>query len=134
MKDVLLVPTQHVFQCWKDVEGYLSDALAFAQGDFTIEQLKADLGQGRAALYVVVDTKVIGAIAVNFQNRHNSRVAFVLAIGGNWIANDWGMEKFTAVLKKAGVTHIEGVGRDSIVRLWRRFGFKKKYTVFDVAI
>lgn len=131
---VELVPTAFVHQQWADVKGFLAAALEHTE-DLTVEQLRADLGQNRASLYKVVEeTQVIGAIAVTFQNQRNARVAFVLAIGGTWIARPEGYEQFKLLLKQAGATRIAGVGRDSIVRLWERLGFKKKYTLFEVVL
>ena len=134
MQGVFLVPTNHVFQAWDSFEKYLADALVYAHGDITIDQLKADIGQGRATLCAFVDEKPIGAAAIVFQNRRNSRVAFVLAIGGRGLLAPWCVEQFMALLKKEGATRVEGVGRDSIVRLWQRLGFRKKHTVFELAL
>ena len=129
------VPTSHVHQHWNAVSGFLTAALEYAGGEITLDQLRADLGQNRAALYKVTeDGKIIGAISVVFQNQRNARVAFVNAIGGRWIAKQEGFEQFAALLKQAGATHIAGAGRDAIVRLWDRLGLKKKYTVFEAAL
>jgi hypothetical protein len=128
------VPSNFVHQQWETVEHFLASALdlAHSSGEISIEQLRADLGQNRAALYKATeDGKVIGAAAVTFQNQRNARVAFVIAIGGTWIAKEEAFKQFFALLKLAGATKIAGAGRDSIVRLWDRFGLKKKYTVFE---
>jgi hypothetical protein len=131
------VATMFVHQQWPHVAAYLEAALthADASGEITIDQLRADLGQGRAALYRAVDDgEVIGAAAVVFQNQRSARVAFVSAIGGVWIAQEGAFEQFAALLRQAGATRIAGAGRDSIVRLWSRFGLRKKYTVFEAAL
>jgi hypothetical protein len=129
------VPTPFVHQQWASVEAHLRAALEHAHGDLTIDQLRADLGQNRASLYrAVEDGQVVGAAAVVFQNQRNARVAFVNAIGGHWIAEHGVFDQFTALLRQAGATRIAGAGRDSIVRLWSRFGLQKKYTVFEGTI
>jgi hypothetical protein len=131
------VSTSFIHQQWEQVEPYLRAAFENpeASGEITIDQLRADLGQNRAALYKAIEgDEVIGAAAVTFQNQRNARVAFVLAIGGRWIAKPDGYAQFVALLKAAGATRIAGAGRDSTVRLWARFGLKKKYTVFEAAI
>ena len=137
MIEVHHVPTAFVHQQWASVAEHLDAALehATASGELTIDQLRADLGQGRTALYRVVDDgKVVGAVAVVFQNQRNARVAFVVAIGGRWIAKRCAFDQFIELLRQAGATRIAGAGRDSIVRLWSRFGLQKKYTVFEGAI
>lgn len=133
---VVYVPTSFVHQQWLLVEPFLSAALGeFSSGEITIEQLRADLGQNRAALYrAEVDGKTIGAASVVFQNQRNARVAFINAIGGEWIAEADAYKQFVNLLKAAGATRIAGAGRDSIVRLWSRFGLKKKYTVFEAEL
>lgn len=133
---VELVPTAFVHQQWALVEPFLSASLGeFASGEITIDQLRADLGQNRAALYRAEDeNKTVGAASVVFQNQRNSRVAFINAIGGEWITASDAYAQFVVLLKAAGATHIAGAGRDSIVRLSSRLGLKKKYTVFEAAL
>jgi len=131
---IQVVPTAFVHQSWPLVESFLKDALEWSNGDMTLEQLRADLGQGRCALYWAKNEAVVGAAAVAFQNNRNKRVAFVLAIGGRLIADRGNFEQFAALLKQAGATHIGGAGRPAIMRLWSRFGFKEKSVLFERSI
>lgn len=129
---VELVPTAFVHQQWAQVEPHIAKAIEWANGDFTLDQLHADVGQGRAALYWAKDGAVVlGAAVVAFQNNRNKRVAFVLAIGGNFLADRDIFEQFAALLKQAGATHAGGAGRPAIMRLWSRFGFKEKSILFE---
>lgn len=134
MSVIQAVPTSHVHQSWPLVEPFLSAALEWSNGDITLDQLRADLGQGRCALYWARDDAVVGAAAVAFQNNRNKRVAFVLAMGGRLIADQENFAQFAALLKQAGATHIGGAGRPSTVRLWSRFGFKEKSVLFERSI
>lgn len=135
MRAVQFVPHTMVHQCWDRVEPFLTSALEYSQGDITIDQLRSDLGQNRAALYWAVDGgRVIGAAAVTFQNQRNARVAFVTAVGGRWVASRDLVQQFFALLKAAGATRVAGAGRDSIVRLWQRHGLQKKYTIFEAPL
>ena len=43
-------------------------------------------------------------------------------------------EKFKTLLQANGATKIQGQGRDSIVRLWRRYDFEPVNTLFEVDI
>lgn len=131
------VPTAYVQQQWESVASHLEAALTHPSvaGEITLDQLRADLGQGRASLYrVLAGVEVVGAISVVFQNQRNARVAFINAIGGRWIAQPDVFAQFAALLRHAGATRIAGAGRDSIVRLWSQFGLRKKYTVFEAAL
>ena len=103
-----------------------------ASGDITLDQMRADLGQNRGALYTFVkDGALVGAASVTFQNQRNARVAFVTAIGGRGLADREAAAQFFELLRRGGATRVAGAGRDSIVRLWSRLGLKKKYTVFE---
>jgi hypothetical protein len=82
-------------------------------------------------LFVALDEEGVmhGAATVQFYNRPNDRVAFVVTMGGKLISSPETYAQFTALLKAFGATYIEGAGRESIARLWKRFGFVEKYSV-----
>ena len=134
MIEVRHVPTHFVHKVWPLVAPFLNAALTHseASGEITLDQLRADLGQNRGALYTVTkDGGLAGAISVTFQNQRNARVAFVTAIGGRGLLDRDAAAQFFELLRQAGATRVAGAGRDSIVRLWSRLGLKKKYTVFE---
>jgi hypothetical protein len=128
------VPTHFVHKEWPLVAPFLEAALTHseASGEITLDQLRADLGQNRGALYTVVkDGLLVGAASVTFQNQRNARVAFVTAIGGRGLADREAAAQFFELLRRGGATRVAGAGRDSIVRLWAQLGLKKKYAVFE---
>ena len=128
------VPTSLVHRVWPDVEKFISDALQYAGDDYTLEQVRANIARGEWLLVIAsTDGVVQGAAVVNIYNMPNYRVAFVVAIGGRLIGAE-GIEQFTAILKGFGADRIQGVGRDSIVRLWRRIGFQERYTLVEAKI
>jgi len=134
MITVRFVPTNFVHKEWTLVAPFLNAALTNpeASGDITLDQMRADLGQNRSALYMFVgDLGVVGAASVVFQNQRNARVAIVTAIGGKGLADPGVAAQFFDLLRRNGATRVAGAGRDSIVRLWSRLGLKKKYTVFE---
>ena len=135
MSSIELIPTAYVHQNWLAVEPFIDASSEWANGDFTVDQIRADLGQGRAFLYCAKDGQsVIGAAVIVFQNGRNKRVAFVLSIGGKLVSNQENFDQLAGLLKKAGATHIGGSGRPSISRLWSRFGFKEKSVLFERSI
>jgi len=69
-----------------------------------------------------------------FSNRPNDRVAFITAIGGKLISSPETVEQLKAVLGSIGATYIEGAARESIARLWSRYGFEEKYRIVGVKI
>ena len=123
-------------QAWPLVEDFLAEALKWGEDDYTAEQAKVMLANGQWTLIVAVDEEntIHGAAAINFINMPNDRVAFVVAIGGKLISNQDTYTQFTALLKAHGATKIQGAARESIARLWTRYGFKERYRIVEAKI
>lgn len=130
------VPIDYIHQTWPLVEGYISSALEYSHGEYTPEQAKVYLANGQWTLYVAVDDAgtLHGAGAVVFNNRPNDRVAFVIAIGGKMFTSHDTWRQFVGLLKSRGATQVEGAARESIARLWKRYGFEEKYRIVGVKI
>lgn len=130
------VPAQYFHQTWPLVEKYIEDALKWGEDDYTLEQAKALLASGAWILVVAVDdtNAVHGASAINIFNMPNDRVAFVVAIGGKLISNKDTFAQFSALLKSYGATKIQGAARESIARLWTRYGFKERYRIVETTL
>jgi sulfur carrier protein ThiS len=129
------VDVGHIHQVWPLVEEYLVAALEHAKEDYTLESVKVLLVTGQWVLIVAVDGDVVkGAAAVSFTSRPHDRVAFVTLIGGKLISNDDTFEQLKNLLRALGATCIEGAARESIARLWSRYGFEEKYRIVGVKI
>ena len=129
------VDVGHIHQVWPLVEEYLVAALEHSKGDYTLEAVKVLLATGQWLLIVAVnDEGVQGAATVSFSNRPHDRVAFVTLIGGKLISSDETFEQLKNMLRMMGATCIEGAARESIARLWSRYGFEEKYRIVGVKI
>ena len=129
------VDISHVNQVWPMVEQFIADALEHSCGDYTVEQAKTLVVMGHWTLLVAADDAgVYGAATVSFSNRPNDRVAFITAIGGKLISSPETFEQLKAVLSAIGATYIEGAARESIARLWSRYGFEEKYRIVGVKL
>lgn len=128
------VPTNFVHQTWPKIDKWMTLAGSFS-GEYTLDQLKQDIFQGRKLLVVAKDgDEYIGAAAISFQNRSLHRVAFVAFIGGRAIISQEGVDQLKKICVDRGATYLEGAGRDSICRLYGGLGFEKKYTVFGMSL
>jgi len=129
------VNLEYVNQVWPKVEDYIKWALDY-QTDYTIEHVKTFVTTGAWVLLVAVDDagEVKGASAIQFFNRPNDRVAFVISMGGKLISNKETFQQFSDLLKAFGATAIEGAARESIARLWKRYGFEEKYRIVGVKL
>jgi hypothetical protein len=129
------IPTTHCAQAWFLVEKHFEEACKFGD-EYTLEQIKGLILTGQWMLLVASDEQgaIHGAAAVNFTNMPNSRVAYVMAIGGKLISNQDTYKQMVDIFKQFGATKIQGAARESIARLWRRYGFEEKYRIVEVSI
>ena len=125
------VPLEYVNQVWDKVEGYLTAALEYSSGDYSINDLKVMVIQGSWHLIVATDEEntIHGALVVFYFNRPADRVGFVVAIGGKLVSNRATWAQFEDILRSNGATYLEGAGRESIVKLWSRYGMRQKYII-----
>jgi hypothetical protein len=130
------VMPNYFHQTWPLVEKFITDALQWGADDYTLEQAKALLSRGDWLLLVATDeeNKIHGASAINFFNMPNDRIAFVIAIGGKLISNQDTYKQFSTLLKSYGATKIQGAARESIARLWTRYGFKERYRIVEAKL
>jgi hypothetical protein len=131
--NIQLVPLSLIHQTWPLVERFIADALQWGEDDYTVEQVKVYITKGEWMLLVAIDEGGViqGAAAVNIYNMPNSRVAFVVAIGGKLISSNETYAQLCALLKSFGATKIQGVARESIARLWKRYGFRERYILVE---
>mgnify|MGYP003349549356 CR=1 FL=1 len=131
------VPLEYAAQTWPRVEHYIESALAHGWGDYTIDQAKLLVCTGQWLLVVMTDDagEVHGAATITFINYPNSRVGYIVAIGGKLIANQDAFKTLCEILKSKGATKIQGMGRPAIVRLWSsKFGAKPVSTLMELEI
>lgn len=127
---VEIVPLEWVHRIWPAVEEHLSSALEWSNGDYTVEQVKVLVTTGQWLLLVATeDDKIEGAATLHMFNRPSDRVAFITAIGGPGTTSEDTFAQLKAIAISQGATIIEGAARESIARLWRRYGFEEKYRI-----
>ena len=130
------VPIQYVNQAWPMVERYIADAVDYCGDDYTLDQVQVYVSSGQWLLVVAVDENgdLHGAATVSFLNYPNDRIAFITFIGGKLISNKDTFRQFKDLLKANGATKIQGAARESIARLWSRYGFEERYRIVETRI
>ena len=133
---VKVIPVNYVAQAWPLVENYIESAVSWGGEDYTLDQVQVYLSQGSWNLLVAVDEQgsVHGAATVTFLNYPNDRVAFITFIGGKLISNKDTFGQLKDLLKANGATKIQGAARESIARLWSRYGFEERYRIVETKI
>jgi len=131
------IETQYINVMWPHIEPFIrKSSEAGGTQDYNIEHYKLRLTDGTWVALVAVDedNKIQGAGVVHFFNRPDARVGFITAIAGRLITNADTFEQLKNFMRINGATKIEGNARESIARLWTRYGFKEKYRVVGVSI
>ena len=125
------VPLEYVNQTWDYVKPFIEAALEFSAGDYNAEEIRVMLALGSWHLIVATDEEntIHGALVVSYFNRPSERVGFVVAIGGKLVSNRSTWAQFEDILRSNGATYLEGAGRESIVKLWSRYGMTQKYII-----
>jgi len=136
------VDTAYIAQVWPLVKDYLEDALVKDNdapewsGCYNLHHVQGFLSSGVWLLLVATDEegKIHGAATVSFANYPMARVAFITLIGGRLISNKDTFEQLKVIFRQRGATKVQGYGRESIVRLWKRYGFEPRTTLVEVQI
>lgn len=131
------IPTHFVAQIWEKVCPFISNALEYAQDDYTLDQVRVYLSTGQWIMIVASNeiNEVVGASTITFHNYPNDRVAFVTTVGGKFISDTDTYNQFKEILKGFGATKIQGAARKSIARLWRtKLGFKERHIIVEAKI
>jgi hypothetical protein len=128
------VPLEWVPRTWSLVAPHIASALEHTD-DYTVDQVQTMVATGQWILLVAAEGETIyGAATVQLFNRPSQRVAFITAIGGKLISNQSTFDQLKQLLAAFGATHIEGAARESIARLWSRYGFEEKHRIVGVKI
>ena len=131
------VDLNYVNVMWPTIAPFICKSIESAETfEYTLDQYKLRLVDGTWVALVAVDkeNQIHGAAVVQFFNRPDARVGYITAIGGRLITNKDTFEQLKNFMVINGATKIEGNARESIARLWLRYGFKEKYRVVGVSI
>jgi hypothetical protein len=122
-------------QKWAEVSLFIEDALLFADGDYTLDQVRLAVVSNQWLLIGIYEGDFIkGALTVSFMNMPNDRIGFVTTIGGKNIFTKDTYKQLVEILKQFGATKIQGGVRESVARLWRKVGFKERYILVENTI
>ena len=133
------VPLEYTNQTWPLVEKYIASALE--EGDpgealYNLHHVRGYVTSGAWLLLVAVDENndIHGAATVSFINHPLHRVAFITAIGGKLISNKDTFAQLQSIARQNGASILQGFGRPSIVRLWKRYNFESRNTLVEVLL
>jgi hypothetical protein len=128
---VQFVEPRFIVSIWEQIKPYIEIALKHTD-DYNVDQVKVFLINGGWNLFIATENNVLyGVATVAVENGVNYRTAMITTISGKGIINKEAMEQLTNILKASGITRIQGYARDSLVRLYQRFGLQKKANLVE---
>lgn len=121
MNIVQIVAPNNIYNVWADVESYLNASINVSGGDFTLDQLKLLLIRGEQTLLVSVNenSKINGAMTVEFINSPNARTMFITALGGYGIVNEETFSQVETWAKMQGATKASAWAQETQARLYK---------------
>jgi hypothetical protein len=129
--NVQFVEPRFIVAIWEQVKPYIESALEHTD-DYNADQVKVFLVNGSWSLVVAVDAeKIHGMLTLAVENGVNFRTAMITTIGGRGIINKEVISQFLNILKASGITRMQGYARDSLIRLYQRFGLEKKANLVE---
>ena len=102
-------------------------------GDYSVEQLVEWVNDGAMKAIYVIDNNgvIVGCLVYNILPTNK---AFIFAAVGKHITTKDNWRQFIEILRNDGVIGVEAAMRDSVLRLWNRLGFVKKYNIAEVSL
>ena len=134
MKRLEVVSPNHIYHVWDKVEKYLEGGLSKSGGEYNVHHLKQYLTSGQQTLLIIIDDeqKIHGAIAIEFTNFPNDRVAYITSIGGRHMTSPDLWAQCENTLRQLGATTIRGGAHECVARLWRKlFKFEQRYIIVE---
>ena len=130
------VPLDFVNQVWPHAERFIESALSFSGGDYSAEEAKVMVINGVWSMIIATDENNTcrGAAIVQYFNRPNDRVAFIIALGGKWVTNSDNAAQLFNIFRTNGATAVEAAARDDILKFWQKYGLGKKYTIISATL
>jgi len=120
MKQLKIIPSDYICQLWDQIEHYFKSASGTGTNDYTVEQIKFLLVQGKQTLFVIMDgEKLIGAFSVEFSNYPNNKVMHIAAIGGKSVIEDETVKQLEDWARSQGATKIRAFAQEAQARLYR---------------
>jgi hypothetical protein len=116
---------------WPEVSPLLESAVAKGDGELDLAQLRLLVQQNVMQLVVWhEDDKTISAGVVEFINYPNYRVAQCSFLSGRYTAESFDALKAWCASK--GASKVQCLGSDAIARLYKNYGFEKRYNVLRI--
>ena len=133
---ISLVPTNLIYTCWDQIEGYLDRACKYTYGRYTKEDIKELLEDEYFQLWVAFDGKIYGVVVTQFMQYPRSKYLGLLFCGGVNFAK-WGDDMINTLKRYAKDTECDGVeatGRSGCSKLLKKNGHTARWATFELPL
>jgi hypothetical protein len=129
------VPSTDIDVVWGEVVPYLEKTLARADGKFSIDDIYSAIEKRDMQLWVIFDKYLISFIITQIIFYPQYKILTIPYVGGvkmpKWVHF---YEQIAAFGKANGCKFAEGYARDGWLKVLKRYGFKKSYSVISAPI
>ena len=120
MKQLKIIPSDYICQLWDEIKHYFEKVSETGTSDYTVEQIKYLLVQGKQILFVIMDEeKLIGTFTVEVLNYPNHRVAHTTSMGGKGLFDKDTVKQYEDWARSQGVNKIRAFALEAQARLYR---------------
>ena len=120
MKQLKIIPSDYICQLWDQVEHYFKRASGTGTDDYTVEQIKFLLVQGKQTLFVIMDgEKLIGTFTVEVIKYPNHCVAHTTTMGGKGLFDKDTVKQYEDWARSQEVNKIRAFAQEAQARLYR---------------
>ena len=120
MKQLKIIPSDYICQLWDQVEHYFKRASGTGTDDYTVEQIKFLLVQGKQTLFIIVDEEeLIGTFTVEVITYPNHRVAHTTTMGGKGLFDKDTVKQYEDWARSQGINKIRAFAQEAQARLYR---------------
>lgn len=134
-----VVPPSFVNTIWKVIYPMVQSAIDLGDASteeyklYSMDNIRGYMTSGEWLTLVAVDdtNKIYGVAVISFVNYPFHRVAYIVALAGNLVTSQSSFDQFDDILRQHGATMIQAHSREAVIRLWRRYGFKKRHALME---
>jgi len=136
MNKLIIVPTTHIDQAWKEGAHNLGLACATSGGEITGDQLKMMLSRGeRTLIRLDRDDQIVGWGVVGVEQLPNFRVFFAYELYAPRGSFESFLDELKTMSRAFGCSRIRCAAKPAQARLYeRRCGFAPVYQVLEVEL
>jgi len=137
MVQVFYIPTESAPHAWVTLGGFVDKAARRYRKDYDLDDMKAAIFEGDAALFgVLVDDEPVAAIVTSETVYPKRRVMEIELVGGSRL-NEWwdaAITQLIAVAREMGYGAVNARARDGWSKMAQSVNFRRAYVAYQMEL